>query len=376
MTRATAGPSTSLRKTDSVNGYSFGRFGYAKSLSPHTRCSLLRSGGVEEHGFGGDAGAEGHGAALLAGLGAFEDLLEDEHDGGGGHVAVAGEDVAEETHGLRREFEAVLDGVEDGTASGIHGPEVEGEGIAAAGELGAGLFPGAAQLGGDLAGELHVEAAIADLPGNEVSGFRNADGEEAVEGDAARVGGNEGGAAAIGEEEEGEDLLEVLGFLHVQGAEFEVEDEDTRLGRGADDVVRGLEGVDGGVTAHEADHGALDGGVEAEVPHHVEVEAGSVEAGAGGDEDVADGAAFLRREGEAIERALGQARGVALEGGHAAGRGWEAAHDVEVFGVAPVSVRGRHGLDEGLAVFDTRTTRHAAKQAAGDAWREQGLGEF
>ena len=78
-------------------------------------------------------------------------------------------------------------------------------------------------------------------------------------------GADEISGAAIREDEERQQLFEILRFLHVQRAQLQAHDEHFRAGLGANDVARGLERVDGGVAAHEADQGALDGWVEAEV---------------------------------------------------------------------------------------------------------------
>ena len=43
-------------------------------------------------------------------------------------------------------------------------------------------------------------------------------------------------------------------------------------GLGTNDMVGGLECVDGGVAAHEADHGAFDGGMQAEMIDDFKVE--------------------------------------------------------------------------------------------------------
>ena len=123
----------------------------------------------------------------------------------------------------------------------------------------------------------------------------NVDSEETVDGEPVRVGADQAGGAAIGEDEEREHLFELVGLLKVERAEFEVEDEHLCLGFGADDVMRGFERIDGGVAAHEADHGALDGGREAEMADDFEVQAGRVEASARGDDDVGDGAALARQ---------------------------------------------------------------------------------
>ncbi len=65
-------------------------------------------------------------------------------------------------------------------------------------------------------------------------------------------------------------------------------------------MVGRFERVNGGVTAHEVDHGALDGGIEAEMTDDIEIESGRVLAGAGGDDDVRDAATFFFSEREFV----------------------------------------------------------------------------
>ena len=99
-------------------------------------------------------------------------------------------------------------------------------------------------------------------------------------------------------------MFELVEFLKVEGAEFEIQHENCGTGLGTDDMVRRFERIDGGVTAHEVDHGALDGGVEAEMTDDFEVESGCVLAGAGGDDDVGDAAAFFFSQCEFIQSDL------------------------------------------------------------------------
>lgn len=152
----------------------------------------------------------------------------------------------------------------------------------------------------------------------------------------------------------------------MQGAEFQIEDEDGGVGLGADGVAGDFEGVHGGVAAHEADGGALDGGAEAEVVDDFEVEAGGVEAGAGGDDDVRDGVAFLGGDGEAIEGAASERGGGLLVDFHAVGGGRKAAALVEFAAVEGGGVVGVGGVEreDGVAVIDAG--------AGGDAAEEQG----
>ena len=138
-----------------------------------------------------------------------------------------------------------------------------------------------------------------------------------------------------------------------------------RAGSRADDVARCLRCVDGGVAAHEADHGALDRRREAEVIDDVEVEAGGVEAGAGGDEDVRDAGALGGGEGEVIERLAGERRGEALEDVHALGGVGEAAAGVELVRVDGElgGLGGALGGENGVAMLRCRSAAPCAGRA-------------
>ncbi len=213
---------------------------------------------------------------------------------------------------------------------------------------------------GNVPGEKHIEAEAANLPGDQLAGVGNHDSAEAVERETHRFGGEDAGGAAIGEEQEAEHLLEIVGFLQVQRAELEVHHEHARVRFGADDVARGLEAVDGGVAAHEADHGALDRGAEAEMVDDVEVEPRRVQAGAGGDEDMRDGAALCGRDLQVVdERAAHEDGGEALEDLHALRGVGEAAADVDLVRVEPELRRGGPGAGvrrhDGVTVLECRS---------------------
>ena len=75
---------------------------------------------MEEHGFGGQARAERHGAAALPRLRCAQDRLEHEHDGRRGHVAEALEHASRRGHRLRREAEPLLDRVEHRATAGVY----------------------------------------------------------------------------------------------------------------------------------------------------------------------------------------------------------------------------------------------------------------
>jgi hypothetical protein len=123
-----------------------------------------------------------------------------------------------------------------------------------------------------------------------VSGNRTARKLSSAE--AGRLGRDERCGAAVAEDKEAEHLFEFLRLLQVQRAEFEVEQQDFGCGLRTHDVARLLEAVDRRVTAHEADHRALDRGVEMQMIEDVEVEARRVQARAARDQHVRDAAAF------------------------------------------------------------------------------------
>src|SRR5215469_7302178 len=218
---------------------------------------------MEEHCLSGEAGSKAHSAAAFPGLSAAHEFIKNEHDGGRTHVAVALEDMARGRQGVRWQGESTLDGVEDGAAAGVNAPEGDVVGCEGTDDVLTNAVEAFADGDGNLTGEEHVEAEATNLPGDEVAGFGQENGAEAVEREAGWFGGEDAGGAAVGEEEKAEHLLEVVRFLQMKCAELEINHEHACGGFGADDVACCFQAVDGGVTAHEADHGALDGGTEA-----------------------------------------------------------------------------------------------------------------
>jgi len=89
---------------------------------------------MEHHSFGSDSRAKGHGATKLSRAGAHHQLLQDEHDGRRGHVAVVEENVARFGKSFGGESEALLGRIEDRAASGMNGPEIDRGEIAVLGD--------------------------------------------------------------------------------------------------------------------------------------------------------------------------------------------------------------------------------------------------
>ena len=160
----------------------------------------------------------------------------------------------------------------------------------------------------------------------------------------------------------------------MESAELEVEDEHARGRLGADDVAGELEGVHGGVAAHKADHGALDRRAQAEVVDDLEIEPRGIKAGAGGDDQVSDGAAFGGGQSEAIEGATRQGGSSRLVDPHAVRGRRKAATLVERAAVklrAEARVRGVE-REYGVAVRDAGARGYATEQLRGAFIVQQG----
>src|SRR5712691_10462168 len=71
---------------------------------------------VEPYGFGNEAGTERHGAAGRLPERGAQHGIEDEHHRGGGHVAVATQDLARGRERRRRKAERAFDRIENGAA--------------------------------------------------------------------------------------------------------------------------------------------------------------------------------------------------------------------------------------------------------------------
>ena len=214
-----------------------------------------------------------------------------------------------------------------------------------------------------LAGQHHVEAEIADVPGDQLARVRHQHGAETIERDADRIGADDAGGAAIAEQQERQHLLEVGGFLQMQRTQLDVEDEHARMRLRAHDVARQLERVDGGIAAHEADHGALDRARQLAALDHLVIEAGRREAGATGDQHMADAVA-LGAELQAFDRGLRQLGRVPLEAAHARGDIGEIAAQIEALAVDGLAFRPVARRQTGIAVLDAGFIRHALEQQA------------
>jgi len=260
-----------------------------------------------------------------------EHFLEDEEDGGAAHVAEVAEDVAAGGEGVRGEVQGGGDAVEDGSAAGVDGPVGDGFNRPTGEEGGVGEEGG--DLGAedvrDVAGEDEVEAVVADIPGHFGFGAGDEGGGEVVEfesGCGGFFGGHEAGGGAVGEEGVGKEGVRAGVELHVEGAEFEADDEDDCGGVGLAKLGGHAESREGSVAAHEAEGVALDGGGEAEVADEVVVGSGVGEAGAGGEDEMGDAAArrvagFGCRE-EVFDELEGEGGGFAGEDGVAGGGAW------------------------------------------------------
>ena len=78
-----------------------------------------------------------------------------------------------------------------------------------------------------------------------VIGVWKTDGEKAVDGETRWLRADQIGRAAIGEDQEREQLFEILRLLHMKRAKLEAHEEYFGSWLGANNVARGFERVDG-----------------------------------------------------------------------------------------------------------------------------------
>ena len=157
-------------------------------------------------------------------------------------------------------------------------------------------------------------------------GIRDRDSLEVLEDYAVRLGGDEARRAAITKQERAQDHFQVSAVLQVQGAELQVDDEDSRARLRPDDVARELEGVHGGRTAHETHQGALDRGVEPEPLNELLVEPRCREPGAGRDDQMRDIGPLIVNS-KRVDAAQRQLHRLGLEAPHAGGGAGEIPGD-------------------------------------------------
>src|SRR5579863_9822574 len=104
---------------------------------------------MEQHGFSRESRTKRHGASVLATLRALHDLLKDEHHGRGRHVAVVSQNIARVRERVGGQFKALFHSIENGAASGMDRPEIDGAQILSASDLASQLLERAANFTGD-----------------------------------------------------------------------------------------------------------------------------------------------------------------------------------------------------------------------------------
>src|SRR3954452_11744776 len=144
----------------------------------------------------------------------------------------------------------------------------------------------------------------------------------------------------------------------MQGAKLEVDNKHSRGSLGANDVVRELERIDGGIATHESDHGTFDRARKPAALEQFEIEAGRGETGATGYQQMGD-AVTLRSELQTIDRGLRQRRRVLFEQPHARRRVGESAAPVEAFRVEAIAFRHIAWRETRVPVLDPRLGGHA-----------------
>src|SRR6476620_7164198 len=139
----------------------------------------------------------------------------------------------------------------------------------------------------------------------------------------------------------------------MQGAKLDVDNKHSRGSLGANDVVRELQRIHGGLTPHESYHGTFDRARKPAALDKFEIDAGRGEAGATGYQQMGDAVA-LRSELQTIDRGLRQRRRVLLEQPHARRRVGEIAARVEASCVEAIAFRQIARRKTRVAMLDPR----------------------
>ena len=141
---------------------------------------------------------------------------------------------------------------------------------------------------GHLAGQAHHEAAVADRPADQLRALLERRGERAGNGEALRLGGDQGRGGAVAELKHRQQRLDSALVLEVEGRKLDGDDQNPGGGLGADDMVSEAERRNRGVAAHESDQGPLDIPRQAELGGDHLVDSRSDEAGATRDDEMGD----------------------------------------------------------------------------------------
>mgnify|MGYP003702190077 CR=1 FL=1 len=277
--------------------------------------------GAQHHRLDGDARPERHGDAPLAAAplplaARAPQLVEHEEHRRSGHVPELAQHAAARRQLPGRQRQPRLHAVQDRAPAGVHRPEqpvpaaaavdVDVDADAERGErVGDAVGDVLADEGRHLVGDVVVEAALPELPGDGVLGARDGglgrgrhveDG--ALDGDD-RVGADDGGAGAVAEDPLQDERVEaaILRAAERDEVELGAGHQDARAGGVLGEVLGQAERAGAGGAAAEVQQRAAHGGAEAEEPRQADVGADHVAAGVGGDDqmgDVAGRAAPLR----------------------------------------------------------------------------------
>jgi hypothetical protein len=298
----------------------------------------------------------------------LQNALEDEHQRRRRHIAEVPQHAARPLQSVGTEFQSLLDRIEDRSTARMDRPNVEVLLMVSAQDalivIAHCLM--AQRLGNllwNLAGQGHGETGFADAPRDEIARMRNCHDTKILEGDALRLCGDETCRASVAEEQRGEDNFEIGRLLQVEGAELEIDHQNLRGRLGANDVMRSLQGVDGGRASHEPDHRAFDGGIQSQAFHELLIEPRCGEAGAGCHHHVSDGRAlFVDIEG--LDGALRELHRVGFEPSHASGRAGKLSGPVESVAIGRdlAFVAGFKGR---VTVFDFSALGHAPHEKLG-----------
>ena len=195
-----------------------------------------------------------------------------------------------------------------------------------------------------------------------MAGPRNAHRQKAVDPEPDWPRAHQRRRAAIRKQQERKHLLQLMGLLKVQRAQFKIQHQHRRIRLRAHNMVRRLQRVDGRVAAHEADHRPLHRGRKSQIVHHLKVQPRRVEPGATGHHHVRNPAPLLFAQRQLVQGHACQARRIALKQLHSPRRRGKVSRHIHALRIPPRTVFGRDRMHKRIAMLDRRHPGHPPKQ--------------
>jgi hypothetical protein len=213
---------------------------------------------------------------------------------------------------------------------------------------------------GHLTGKMHLEPAVANMPGDQPIAARDNRSLEATKGDASWICGNQGGRCAVAEKQETQHLGYVLErFLKMQATKFEIHYQHPSSGISPHHLIGEFQRVDGREAAHEAYDGALGAVAQASGSHDLKIEPRCGEARATRNNQVGNPSGIRVKRSDSTQ---GEFKSVRRVKGHTSRSGRKRSSAVDSGGVKDGLSRPGRWLKNSITVLNIGKAGHSIEQ--------------